>query len=94
MVSVSRGDCTIFLNEWDQGTQGCWVWIGVKDLGALHREFVKNGARIRQPPTNFSWAFEMQVEDLDGTVLRLGSDPIEGEPYGKFLDASGKSWDT
>ena len=26
----------------------------------------------------------MQVEDLDGNVLRLGSDPRPGEPDGEF----------
>lgn len=51
------------------------------------------GARIRFPPTNYDWAaFEMQVEDLDGNVLRIGSDPKEGVPYGDFLDAAGVRW--
>jgi hypothetical protein len=27
------------------------------------------------PPTNFPWALEMHVEDPDGNVLRLGSEP-------------------
>jgi hypothetical protein len=35
----------------------------------------------------------MQVEDLDGNVLRLGSDPKKGTPYGAFLDASGVLWE-
>jgi hypothetical protein len=26
-------------------------------------------------PTNYSWAVEMQIEDPDGNVLRLGSEP-------------------
>ena len=34
----------------------------------------------------------MQVEDLDGNVLRIGSDPKEGVPYGEFLDAAGVRW--
>lgn len=29
MVSVSRGDCTLFLTEWDQGRRGTWAWVGV-----------------------------------------------------------------
>ena len=33
------------------------------------------GAPIRLPPTNFSWALEIQVEDPDGNVLRFGSEP-------------------
>ena len=27
------------------------------------------------PPTTFPWALEMQIEDPDGNVLRIGSDP-------------------
>jgi catechol 2,3-dioxygenase-like lactoylglutathione lyase family enzyme len=92
LVSVSRGDCTIFLTEWDQGCRGTWVWIGVEDAGTLHEELVARGARIRFPPTNYDWAFEMQVEDLDGNVLRIGSHPKDGVPYGEFLDAAGVRW--
>jgi hypothetical protein len=50
------------------------------------------GARIRRPPTNYPWAFEMQVEDLDGNVLRFGSDSIPGESYGEWLDMHGRLW--
>jgi hypothetical protein len=92
MLSVSRGSCTIFLTIWDQGSRGTWVWIGVDDAGAVHEELVARGARIRVPPTNYERAFEMQVEDLDGNVLRIGSEPQEGVPYGDFLDAAGVRW--
>lgn len=92
LVSVSRGRCTIFLTAGDQGCRGTWVWIGVEDAGAVHDELVARGARIRLPPTNYEWAFEMQVEDLDGNVLRIGSDPKEGVPYGDFLDAAFVRW--
>ena len=94
IASVSRGRCTIFLCEWDQGRRGTWAWIAVRDLDALHEELVGRGARIRHPPTNHPWAREMQVEDLDANVLRLGADPDEGAPYGQFLDAKGVLWDT
>lgn len=92
LVSVSRGHCAIFLTVWDQGCHGTWVWIGVDDAGAVHEELAARGARIRVPPTNYHWAFEMQVEDLDGNVLRLGSDSKDGVPYGDFLDAAGVRW--
>ena len=94
IVSVSRDRCNIFLCEWDQGQPASWAWIGVRDVEALHRELASRGARIRQPPTNFPWALEMQVEDFDGNVLRLGSEPKSDEPYGQFLDAEGVLWDT
>lgn len=48
--------------------------------------------KIRHPPTNYSWALEMQVEDLDGNILRLGSDPRAGEPDGEWLDMYGNRW--
>lgn len=78
-VSVSRGLCCLFLCEGDQGNPGSWVWIEAKDVDAVYEEFKFAGAKIRHPPTNYSWALEMQVEDLNGNVLRLGSDPRAGE---------------
>ena len=92
LVSVSREQCTVFLCQWDQGQRGTWAWVGVSDVGALHEELVARGARIRFPPTNYEWAYEMQVEDLDGNVLRLGSSPRRDEPYGSFLDGKGVLW--
>jgi hypothetical protein len=32
------------------------------------------------------------VEGHDGNVMRFGSDPIEGEPFGDWLDMHGKRW--
>jgi hypothetical protein len=92
LISVTRDGCTIFLSEWDQGQRGTWVWVGVTDAGLLHEELVARGARVRFPPTNYEWAYEMQVEDLDGNVLRLGSSPRRDMPFGSFLDASGTLW--
>lgn len=34
------------------------------------------GVPVRMPPTNYPWALEMHLEDPDGNVLRLGSEPI------------------
>lgn len=44
------------------------------------------------PPTNYPWALGMQVEDLDGNVLRLGSGPKADEPCGGWLDMRGVYW--
>jgi hypothetical protein len=33
------------------------------------------GVTIRQAPTNYPWDLEIHVEDPDGHVLRMGSDP-------------------
>ena len=71
---VTRDGATI-LSEGDQGQPGTWVWLGVEDVEALHDEYRQSGATILHPPENFPWAREMKVADLDGHVLRFGSDP-------------------
>jgi catechol 2,3-dioxygenase-like lactoylglutathione lyase family enzyme len=91
-ASVSRGRCCLFLSEGDQGNPGSWVWIDGKNVEALHEEFRAAGAKIRHPPTNYSWALEMQVEDPDGNVLRFGSDPKKDELEGEWLDMYGNRW--
>lgn len=91
-ASVSRGGCHIMLCEGDQGHPGSWVWIGVGDAEALHAQYQAKGAKIRHRPTNYEWAYEMQVEDPDGNILRMGSDPKAGEPVGPWLDMNGISW--
>ncbi len=88
-ASVSRDRTSIFLCEGDQGHPGTWVWIGVADAQALFDDYRARGARVRHPPTNYPWSFEMQIEDLDGNVLRLGSDQKEDEPYGEWLGMTG-----
>jgi uncharacterized glyoxalase superfamily protein PhnB len=91
-ASVSRGQVAIFLAEGDQGLPGTWVWIGVSDVERLFEEYLHRGATIRQPPTNFDWAYEMQIEDPDGHVLRFGSDPKPGVPLGPWMDMNGDCW--
>jgi catechol 2,3-dioxygenase-like lactoylglutathione lyase family enzyme len=93
-ASVSRGKCHIFLSQGDQGNPGSWVWIGVEDADALFNEYRAKGVQVRHPPTNYSWAFEMQVADLDGNILRLGSEPKSGQPEGEWLDMHGDRWIT
>lgn len=92
VASVSRGSCNLMLSQGDQGHPGSWVWIGVGDVHALHEEYARSGATIRQPPTNHAWALEMQVFDPDGNVLRFGSEPIADEPLGSWLDMEGNLW--
>ena len=71
MISVSRNGKSIMLCEGDQGQPGTWLWVGVEDADVLFNEFSAKGATIRQPPKNFSWAYEFQVQDPDGHVLRF-----------------------
>ena len=76
---VSRDNAGIYLCRGGQGRGGAWVWIGVEDAEKLHEECKARGVKIRLPPTNYPWALEMQVEDPDGNVLRLGSEPKPAE---------------
>ena len=92
-ASVSRGRCHIFLSQGDQGHLGSWVWVGVEDADALLNEYQAKGAKIRHAPTNYEWAYEMQVEDLDGNILRLGSDQKSDQPVGEWLDMDGDRWE-
>jgi uncharacterized glyoxalase superfamily protein PhnB len=92
IASVSRGPCNLMLAEGDQGNPGSWVWIGVGDVEALFQDYKAKGATIRNPPTNYPWAYEMQVEDPDGNVLRFGSEPKDGQPFGDWLDMRGNRW--
>ena len=57
------------------------IWIGVEELSILFEQYRVNGAKITQPPKNYSWAYQMVVEDLDGNQLIIGSAPIAGESF-------------
>ena len=92
MASVGRGRCGIMLTEDEQGNPGSWVWVGVGDADLMYAEYRAKGAKIRHPPNNYDWAYELQVFDLDGNVLRMGSDTKKGEPMGTWLDKEGAEW--
>ena len=91
-ASVRREELNLFLCEGDQSAPHAWVWAGAHDVERLHQEMRGRGARIRHPPTNYHWALEMQVEDLDGNVIRIGSEPREGARDREWLDADGIRW--
>ena len=73
--SVSCNGWSIMMCQGGQGKAGTYLWIGVEDVDKCYEEFKLSGATIRKPPTNYPWACEMMVEDLDGHVLRIGSEP-------------------
>ena len=77
-ASVSRDGRSIMLSQGEQGQPGTWLWIGVEDIEPLFQEFTSNGARVRHPPTNYWWAYEMQIEDPDGNPVEL-FEPIIAE---------------
>jgi catechol 2,3-dioxygenase-like lactoylglutathione lyase family enzyme len=81
---VTRGNVEILFCEGAQGHPGTWVSIFVADVDALYEEYKSRDVIIRQPPTNLPWGVrEMNVEDLDGHRLRMGSDAKEpADPTG------------
>jgi predicted lactoylglutathione lyase len=81
IASVSRDSRPIMLCQGEQGQPGTWVWIGVEDVETIYRVCAARGATIRQTPTNYSWAYEMRIEDPDGHVLRIGSEPRTDQPF-------------
>jgi uncharacterized glyoxalase superfamily protein PhnB len=91
--SVSRGRASLMLCEGSQGNPGTWMWFAVSDSDLLYEELRERGARIRHPPENFPWGSrELHVFDLDGHVLRFGSEMPEGAPLGTWLDEEGTRW--
>jgi catechol 2,3-dioxygenase-like lactoylglutathione lyase family enzyme len=90
---VSRGEVQLFLCEGMQGCTQTWVYISVNDADALYEEYRQRAAQIRRSPVNYPWgARELHVQDLDGHVLRFGSDAVPGEPWGEWIDDQGAWW--
>lgn len=81
IASVSRDNRGLMLCEGGQGNPATWVWIGVEDVAVLFDEYRERGATVRLAPTNYPWAYEMQIADPDGHVLRFGSDPRTDLPF-------------
>jgi predicted lactoylglutathione lyase len=81
-TSITRDNTGIYLCKDQQGASGTWIWIGFGgDIYNLHENLKSKGVKIKLPPTNFSWAYELQVEDPDGHVIRFGTDPKGKEPF-------------
>ncbi len=72
---VERDDVSIFLSAEDtHGLARTAVFVDVKEVDALHREYLRSGATIREAPTDRPWGSrEMLVEDLDGNRIRLAT---------------------
>ena len=72
---VVRNGHQIHLRKGDPGCGATRVWIGVEDVEVLHEQYRARGATIRKALTNYSWAYEIEIEDIDGYVLTIGSAP-------------------
>lgn len=84
IASVSRDDCPIMLFERGQGNPGAWIWVGVEDVQPLYELYRSRGVKIILPLSNFWWALEMRIEDLDGNVLRIGSESLPNVPFAEI----------
>ncbi len=82
-AGLSLGNGQLMLIE-GQGHFGTWIWIGVADAIAAHKELVSRGATIRHAPLNFPWALEFQVIDPDGNIIRYGSEPLD-QPFDTWV---------
>ena len=72
--SVSRGDSVIFLCQGCQGPPGTTAMMFARNVDRLHDELVQRKAIIKMPPRDMPWGLrEMQVADLDGNIMRIGS---------------------
>jgi catechol 2,3-dioxygenase-like lactoylglutathione lyase family enzyme len=81
-TSINRDKTGLYLCKGGQGVSGTWIWIGFDgDIFLLHERLKSKGVKIKLPPTNFSWAYEMQVEDPDGHILRFGTGSNVKEPF-------------
>jgi catechol 2,3-dioxygenase-like lactoylglutathione lyase family enzyme len=79
---VSRDKRSLYLCKGGQGSPGTWIWIGFDgDIFSLQQSLQSIGVTIKLPPTNYSWALEMHIEDPDGHVLRFGTEPNNELPF-------------
>ena len=83
-AGIGRDGRSLYLCQGGQGHPGTWVWVGVEDVRSFYEEIRTKGVKVRHAPQNYPWALEMKLEDPDGHVLRIGSEPLEGEPFEEF----------
>ena len=74
MAGVSRDGLSIYLSEGNERTKEGWIWMGIED-DTLFDRIMSSGAKVIQEPKNYSYAYEMRIEDLDGHILQLGTEP-------------------
>lgn len=74
VCQVSRDGRPIMLKEDPRlGSPAC-VWIGLES-DQLFAEFIAKGVSVLEGPQNQPWAYEMLIEDIDGNILWLGTEP-------------------
>ena len=72
---VFRDGFNILLCRGSQGHPGTWIYIAVDNARKAFEILSSRGAKIQKELTKQPWALEFNVEDPDGHVLRIGSEP-------------------
>lgn len=74
ICSVSRDGHSIMLSQQAEvGAPSC-VWVGLES-DHLFAKYAARGVVILQEPQNHPWAYDMKIQDPDGNVLWLGTEP-------------------
>ena len=76
--SVRRDGASLMLSESAERPR-TKVWVGLAD-DSLFAEVKAKGIPVVQEPKNRPWAFEMSIEDPDGHILWLGTEPKADRP--------------
>lgn len=83
---VTRDGHQVHLVERPEDGGLCRVWGGVEDIQVLYDQYTQLGVKIRQGPTNYSWAYQMEVGDLDGNILTFDSGPLNDLSFQNQMD--------
>lgn len=78
---IERDGHQVHLRKSDEKINSHQIWVGVGDVENLYEQYKERKAIIHQHPTNYSWAYQMMVEDLDGNKLIIGSGPKDEKPF-------------
>lgn len=76
-TGVSRDGCTILLRRHDNDSELGRVYMAVEDARAIHDYLADNDVTILMAPKARPWGLEIAVQDPDGNILRIGSEPEE-----------------
>lgn len=74
ICSVSRDGHGIMLSRQVGIAAPACVWIGLES-DRLFAEFADKGVAVLQEPENHPWAYDMKIQDPDGNILWLGTEP-------------------
>ena len=65
-TSIYRDNTSLYLCKGGQGKPGAWVWLGFEgDIFELYEQLQSLGVKIKLPPTNFWWAYELEQDFQD-----------------------------